>query len=85
MTVVLKNISATHHIEVTFSSTSDDSGIPDKYKHIVSATSGEGGSVDPKSQKVVDGGSAVIDITPDANMAVDEISTNSETYVNDGK
>lgn len=51
----------------------------------VTATAGPGGSVSPEKQNVIQGEDAVIDITPDEQMAVDTITANDETYVNDGK
>lgn len=85
LTVVLTDVNEPHTIVVTFDTTSDGSGIADKYKLIVNASSGTGGRVSPKTQKVVSGSDAAVDITPDTGMAVDTITTNEEEYVNDGK
>lgn len=70
-------------IQVTFAECSDDSGVPDKYKVTVTASAGEGGKVEPATQKVLAGEDATIDITPDEDMAVDTISVGDEVYVND--
>ena len=85
LTVVLIDVNEPHTIVVTFDTTSDGSGIADKYKLTVNASSGTGGQVSPKTQKVVSGSDAAVDITPDTGMAVDTITTNEEEYVNDGK
>lgn len=85
LTVVLTNVDEPHTIVVTFDTTSDDSGVADKYKLTVNASAGTGGQVSPKTQKVVSGSDAAVDITPDAGMAVDTITANDEEYVNDGK
>ena len=85
LTVVLTDVNEPHTIIVTFDTTSDSSGIADKYKLTVNASSGTGGQVSPKTQKVVSGSDAAIDITPDAGMAVDTITANDVEYVNDGK
>ena len=85
LTVVLTDVNEPHTIVVTFDITSDGSGIADKYKLTVNASAGIGGQVSPKTQKVVSGSDASVDITPDAGMAVDTITTNTEEYVNDGK
>ena len=85
LTVVLLDVNEPHTIVVTFDTTSDGSGIADKYKLTVNASSGTGGQVPPKTQKVVSGSDAAVDITPDTGMAVDTITTNEEEYVNDGK
>ena len=85
LTVVLTDVNEPHTIVVTFDTTSDGSGIADKYKLTVNASSGTGGQVSPKTQKVVSGSDAAVDITPDTGMAVDTITTNEEEYVNDGK
>lgn len=77
---------ATMTISVTFSECTDDSGIPDKYKAVVTASvSGTGGTVKPASQKVVKGASAKIDIEPNEDMAVDTITVGDEVYINDGQ
>ena len=85
LTVVLTDVNEPHTIIVTFDTTSDSSGIADKYKLTVNASAGTGGQVSPKTQKVVSGSDAAIDITPDAGMAVDTITANDVEYVNDGK
>ena len=85
-TIVIENVSKDIAIQVTFSECNDDSGVPDKYKHTVTATAGQGGSASPEEQRVVTGGTAEINIEPDDGMAVDTISVNGEIeYVNDGK
>lgn len=77
---------ATMTISVTFSECTDDSGIPDKYKAVVTASvSGTGGTVKPASQKVVKGASAKIDIEPNEDMAVDTITVGEDVYINDGQ
>lgn len=77
---------ATMSISVTFSECIDDSGIPDKYKAIVTASvSGTGGTVKPASQKVVKGAFAKIDIEPDEDMAVDTITVGDDVYINNGQ
>lgn len=77
---------ATMTISVTFSECTDDSGIPDKYKAVVTASvSGTGGTVKPASQKVVKGASAKIDIEPNEDMAVDTITVGDDVYINDGQ
>lgn len=77
---------ATMTISVTFSECTDDSGIPDKYKAVVTASvSGTGGTVRPASQKVVKGASAKIDIEPNEDMAVDTITVGDDVYINDGQ
>lgn len=85
LTVVLTDVNEPHTIVVTFDTTSDGSGIADKYKLTVNASAGTGGQVSPKTQKVVSGSDAAVDITPDTGMAVDTITTNEAEYVNDGK
>lgn len=84
VTVTIDDVSENMTVSVTFDVCSDDSGIPDKYKHTVTAMAETGGSVSPKSQLVVDGEDATIDIQPDDGMAVDTISVNGESYINDG-
>lgn len=64
---------------------SDDTGVPDKYKYVVSAVAQSGGSVAPESQFVLPDGTAEITATPDPGMAVDSIILPDVTYVNDGK
>lgn len=85
LTVVLTDVTEPHTIVVTFDTTSDGSGIADKYKLTVNASAGTGGQVSPKTQKVVSGSDAAVNITPDTGMAVDTITTNEKEYVNDGK
>ena len=85
LTVVLTDVNEPHTIVVTFDTASDGSGIADKYKLTVNASAGTGGQVSPKTQKVVSGSDAAVDITPDTGMAVDTITTNEAEYVNDGK
>ena len=77
---------ATMNISVSFSECTDDSGVPDKYKAIVTASvSGTGGTVEPASQKVVKGQCAEIDIIPDEDMAVDTITAGDDVYINNGQ
>ena len=83
-TFILLDVSAEHTIIVSFAADTDGSGIPDKYKYTVTAIAEEGGTASPESQLVVHGGDASIDITPDMLMAVDTITANGVTYVNDG-
>ena len=85
LTVVLLDVNKPHTIVVTFDTSSDGSGVADKYKLTVNASAGPGGKVSPETQKVISGSDASVDITPDAGMAVDTISANNEEYVNDGK
>lgn len=85
LTVVLTDINGPHTIIVTFDTSSDGSGVADKYKLAVNATAGPGGKVSPETQKVVSGQDASVDITPDVGMAVDTITANDIEYVNDGK
>lgn len=73
-------------ISVSFATTSDNSGVADKYKHTVFANAGPGGRVFPEFQFVVDDSDATIDIDPDDGMAVDTITVNNtDVYINDGK
>lgn len=81
---MIQNVNSNHSISVTFSESTDDSGVADKYKHKVTATAGSGGSVDPESQLILDGKDADIVITPDKGMAVDTISVGDTQYINDG-
>lgn len=85
LTVVLLDVNEPHTIVVTFDTSSDGSGVADKYKLTVNATSGPGGKVSPETQKVISGQDASVDITPDSGMAVDTITANHREYVNDGK
>lgn len=85
VTLYIPEVTEGLSISVSFSACSDDSGVPDKYKHTVTATAGPGGSVSPETQKVVDGEDAVVEIDPEDGMAVDTISTGEDEYVNDGK
>ena len=88
--VTLENITADSSLNVTFAISTDDDGVADKYKHVVTAVAGSGGSVDPEKQVVYDGSTAEISIIPDENMAVDTIVVQPETgesqeYVNNGQ
>lgn len=86
VTVTVDSVTEDLSISVSFSVCTDDTGIPDKYKHTVTASAGPGGKVSPESQLVVDGSDATIDIDPDDGMAVDIITVNDEDkYINDGK
>lgn len=71
-------------IEVSFSESSDDTGVPDKYKFTVAVTLGDGGIAEPMSQLVVYGKSATINITANQDMAVDTISDGDNEYINNG-
>lgn len=82
--VTISDVDSSTTFSVTFAECTDESGVPDKYKHTVTASAGEGGSVSPESQLVVDGSDATIDIIPDEGMAVDTIDVNGTQYVNDG-
>lgn len=81
---VIKDVTEDHKITVSFSISTGTDGIPDKYKYEVSAVAEEGGSASPETQLVAHGNDAIIDIDADANMAVDTITANGITYVNDG-
>lgn len=81
---VIKDVTENHEITVSFSVSTGTDRIPDKYKYEVSAVAEEGGSVLPETQLVAHGNDAIIDIDADANMAVDTITANGITYVNDG-
>lgn len=83
-TVNILDVTANHTITVTFAACTDDTGIPDKFKHTVTASAGPGGAVVPESQLVVDGRTAEIEIIPDEGMAVDTITAGETVYVNDG-
>ena len=84
LTVVLLDVNEPHTIIVTFGTSSDGSGVADKYRLTVNATAGPGGKVSPETQKVISGQDASVDITPDSGMAVDTITANDTEYVNDG-
>lgn len=83
-TIYIASVTKDTSISVSFAICTDDTGIPDKYKHTVSATAGPGGQVSPESQLVVTGEDAIIDIVPDDGMAVDTITANNVEYINDG-
>ena len=84
-TITITNVQSDVNISITFDYCTDDTGVPDKYKLQVNATAGPGGSVSPENQNVIHGEDAIINIVPDENMAVDTITANDETYVNDGE
>ena len=84
LTITLSNVLSDTTISVSFAVCSDDTGVPDKYKHTVKAVAGSGGIVSPESQIVVEGSDAYIDIISDDNMAVDTISDGTTTYINNG-
>ena len=84
LSIVIADVTANHTITVTFAACTDDTGVPDKFKHTVTATAGPGGAVVPESQLVVDGRTAEIEIIPDEGMAVDTITAGETVYVNDG-
>ena len=82
--ITISNVSSSSSLSISFAVSSDDSGVPDKYKHTVIAIAGEGGSVDPESQLVVDGEDAEISIDPDDSEA-EKIGLNkvNQEYLND--
>ena len=84
-TVNILDVTSNHTITVSFSATSDTTGVPDKYKLRIQAISSGNGSVSPSEQLVVYGGDAIININPDEGYAVDTIDDGTNIYVNDGK
>ena len=84
-TVNILDVTSNHTITVSFSATSDTTGVPDKYKLRIQAINSGNGSVSPSEQLVVYGGDAIININPDEGYAVDTIDDGTNIYVNDGK
>lgn len=84
-TVNILDVTSNHTITVSFSATSDTTGVPDKYKLRIQAISSGNGSVSPSEQLVVYGSDAIININPDEGYAVDTIDDGTNIYVNDGK
>lgn len=84
-TVNILDVTSNHIITVSFSATSDTTGVPDKYKLRIRAISSGNGSVSPSEQLVVYGSDAIININPDEGYAVDTIDDGINIYVNDGK
>lgn len=82
--ITLKNIQKDHVVSVTGASTTDDSGVADKYKLKVTPVivGDDGGEVAVDPVLVVYGNDVVATITPDENMSVDSIESGAETYVN---
>ena len=82
--ITLKNIQKDHVVSVTGASTTDDSGVADKYKLKVTPVivGDDGGEVTVDPVLVVYGHDVVATITPDENMSVDSIESGAETYVN---
>lgn len=82
--ITLKNIQQDHVISVTGATTTDDSGVADKYKlQVTPVIVGDtGGQVSVDPILVVYGHDVTAIITPDAGMSVDTIETSVETYVN---
>lgn len=83
-TVNILDVTSNHTITVSFSATSDTTGVPDKYKLRIRAISSGNGSVSPSEQLVVYGSDAIIHIAPNSGWAVDTISDGQSTYINDG-
>lgn len=84
-TVNILDVTSNHIITVSFSTTSDTTGVPDKYKLRIRAISSGNGSVSPSEQLIVYGSDAIININPDEGYAVDTIDDGTNIYVNDGK
>lgn len=82
--ITLKNIQKDHVVSVTGASTTDDSGVADKYKLKVTPVivGDDGGEVAVDPVLVVYGHDVVATITPDESMSVDSIESGAETYVN---
>ena len=82
--ITLKNIQKDHVVSVTGASTTDNSGVADKYKlKVTPVIVGEGGIATADPVLVVYGHDVAVNITPDEAMSVEQIATESETYVND--
>lgn len=87
--ILVQNIDNNTSLSISFAISISNDDVPDKYKNLVTASAGDGGSVHPDRQYVYDGESAVINITSDKDMAVDTISVESqsgsiEQYINNG-
>ena len=82
--ITLKNIQKDHVVSVTGASSTDDSGVADKYKLKVTPVivGDDGGEVTVDPVLVVYGHDVVATITPDDSMSVDSIESGAETYVN---
>lgn len=81
--ITLTNVQKNMTVSVTGAATTDDTGVADKYKYQITVTvAGEGGQAEAHPQLVVYGHDAEVDISPDANQAVDSIQTSVDTYVN---
>lgn len=82
--ITLKNVQQDHTLSVTGATTTDDTGVADKYKLKVTpvVVGDDGGQVAVDPVLVVYGHNVVATITPDANMSVDSIESGAETYVN---
>lgn len=82
--ITLKNIQKDHVVSVTGASTTDDSGVADKYKLKVTPVivGDDGGEVTVDPVLVVYGNDVVATITPDENMSVDSIESGAEIYYN---
>lgn len=82
--ITLKNIQKDHVVSVTGASTTDDSGVADKYKLKVTPVivGDDGGEVTVDPVLVVYGHDVVATITPDESMSVDSIESGAETYIN---
>lgn len=82
--ITLKNIQKDHVVSVTGASSTDNSGVADKYKLKVTPVivGDDGGEVIVDPVLVVYGHDVVATITPDTNMSVDSIESGAETYVN---
>lgn len=71
--------------EISFAESTDDTGVPDKYKYTVTVTiPTEDGDAVAIPQLVVYGASSTINITPDIGYAVDTITVGDTQYINDG-
>ena len=82
--ITLKNVQQDHTLSVTGATTTDDTGVADKYKLQVTpiVVGDDGGEVTVDPVLVVYGHNVVATITPDTNMSVDSIESGAETYVN---
>ena len=82
--ITLKNVQKDHTLSVTGATTTDDTGVADKYKLQVTpvVVGDDGGEVTVDPVLVVYGHDVVATITPDTNMSVDSIESGAETYVN---
>lgn len=82
--ITLKNVQKDHTLSVTGATTTDDTGVADKYKLQVTpvVVGDDGGEVTVDPVLVVYGHDVVATITPDTNMSVDSIESGAETYIN---